>query len=70
MLQIKTFKKKKKKKKKLDSEILVPSTMEYLYSFRDTIDSPLPNFNSENAHRAFKKLLEIKEKVSSSKILI
>jgi ABC-type glycerol-3-phosphate transport system substrate-binding protein len=49
-----------------NSEILVPSTMEYLYSFRDTIDSPLPNFNSENAHRAFKKLLEIKEKVSSN----
>jgi len=49
-----------------NAEILVASTMEFLHTFRDEIDSPLPNFNSDNAHRAFKKLLEIKEKVSSN----
>jgi len=41
------------------------STIELLYSFRDTIDSDIPSYKSSNSLRALMKAKEIKEKISS-----
>jgi len=48
-----------------NNELATCSTVELLYSFRDTIDSDIPNFKSNNALRALEKAKEIKEKISS-----
>lgn len=44
------------------------SFYQFLYSYRDKKDSPLPKFTSQTAIDALNKILEIKEKISSSKI--
>jgi len=42
------------------------SLYQLIYSFRDTIDSEIPNFTSQNAKDALYKILEIRDKISSS----
>jgi len=42
------------------------SIYEYLYSFRETVDSPMPDFNSERAIEALKKFNKIKNATTSS----
>jgi len=49
-----------------ESEAAIASTMEFLYSFRENKDAPLPSFRSNDARRAFIKLKEIKDKISST----
>jgi len=46
------------------------SIYEYLYSFREKIDDPIPEFNSERALYAFKKFNIIKNATTSSNYLI
>jgi len=46
------------------------SLYEYMYSFREKKDSPMPDFNSERALYAMNKLDKIKNETSSSKIII
>jgi len=46
------------------------SATELLYSFRDTVESDFPKYKSSNAIRAFEKIREIKERVSSGNIVI
>ncbi|OUM68817.1 hypothetical protein PIROE2DRAFT_3336 [Piromyces sp. E2] len=44
------------------------SLYEFLYSYRDTVESPLPNFKSDNALEALNKINEIKNEISSDQI--
>jgi len=44
------------------------SLYQLLYSYRETKESPMPGFNSQTSIDALNKLLEIREKISSSKI--
>jgi len=37
----------------------------HLYSYRDEKDSPMPEYRSKNAEEGLKKLLEMKDKISS-----
>ena len=46
-------------------DTLVCSATEFFYSFRETKSSPYPEYDSEEALIAIKKLNEIKEKLSS-----
>jgi len=48
-----------------ESDAGIASTFEFIHSFRESRDSPTPSFNSNEAHRALKKIKEIKEKISS-----
>jgi len=52
-----------------DNDITTCSIYEYLYSFRKTKDSPMPEFNSQRAVEAFEKFNKIKEATSSNDIL-
>ena len=45
------------------------SAIEFLHSFRDTVDSDTPSYTSKNALRAFEKLKEIKEKISTGTLI-
>eukprot|EP00833_Pecoramyces_ruminatium_P012208 jgi/Orpsp1_1/1186240/evm.model.d7180000049123.1 len=47
------------------SENTICSIYEFIYSFRDTKESPMPEFNSQKAIEALYKLDEIKNKISS-----
>ncbi len=49
----------------LENDITMCSIYEYLYSFRETVDSPMPEFNSQRAVEAFEKYDKIKKEVSS-----
>jgi len=40
-----------------------------LYSFRDTIDSPMPDLRSKNSVNALEMINKIKNKISSGKHL-
>jgi len=51
------------------NDITMCSIYEYLYSFRETKDSPMPEFNSERAIEALKKFNKIKDATSSNEIL-
>ncbi|ORX50396.1 periplasmic binding protein-like II [Piromyces finnis] len=44
------------------------SIYEFIYSFRDTPESPFPNFKSNNALEALNKLDKIKKEISSDQI--
>ncbi|ORX80432.1 periplasmic binding protein-like II [Anaeromyces robustus] len=46
-------------------EAAICSSLEFIYSYRDTVDSPIPDYLSDNAINAFKKIKELKEKLSS-----
>ena len=46
------------------------SLYSFLYSYRDTKKSPLPEFRSKNAQEALEKLLQIKKELSNGKIAI
>ncbi|ORX79188.1 periplasmic binding protein-like II, partial [Anaeromyces robustus] len=46
-------------------ETSVCSSMEFIHSFRDNIDSPIPSFKSLNAEKAFDKIKELKNKLST-----
>ncbi|ORX65346.1 periplasmic binding protein-like II, partial [Anaeromyces robustus] len=48
-----------------DGESSICSSLEFIYSFRDSIESDMPGFRSDNALRAFKMIKEIKNKLSS-----
>jgi len=48
-----------------ESELSTCSAIEILHSFRDTVDSDTPSYTSDNALKAFEKLKELKEKISS-----
>ncbi|ORX78587.1 periplasmic binding protein-like II [Anaeromyces robustus] len=48
-----------------DGETSICSSLEFIYSFRDSIESEMPEYRSEEALRAFKKIIEIKNKISS-----
>ncbi|ORX81926.1 acetyl-CoA synthetase-like protein [Anaeromyces robustus] len=39
----------------------------YIYSYRETKDSPFPDLNSKTAIESLKKLIEIRDRISSSK---
>jgi len=39
--------------------------IEAIYSSRDTVDADMPSYTSDNALRAFEKVMEVKEKISS-----
>ncbi|OUM58222.1 hypothetical protein PIROE2DRAFT_16565 [Piromyces sp. E2] len=47
-----------------NSENTICSLLEIIYSFRETKESPIPEFNSQTAVDAFNKLKEVKEKIS------
>jgi len=49
-----------------DQEMSIVVATEFLYSFRDNIDSDFPEFTSDNSVRALKKLRELKDKIASS----
>ncbi|ORX80089.1 hypothetical protein BCR32DRAFT_245898 [Anaeromyces robustus] len=48
-----------------DSDSLVSSIYEFIYSFRDKIDDDIPDLLSQNSIKALEKLYEIKKKISS-----
>eukprot|EP00833_Pecoramyces_ruminatium_P014675 jgi/Orpsp1_1/1188707/evm.model.d7180000066608.1 len=48
-------------------EIGTSSLYEYIYSFRDNIDDPFPDFRSSNSLKALKMLKKIKKEISSDK---
>jgi len=50
----------------LENDIAMCSIYEYLYSFRETRDSPMPEFNSQRAVEALEKFNKIKNATSSS----
>jgi len=43
------------------------SIYQFMYSYRDSKDSPFPEIKSKNSVNALKKFKEIKEKISSGK---
>jgi len=45
------------------------SIYEYLYSFREKLDDPIPEFNSDRALYAFNKFNYIKNKTTTSKYI-
>ncbi|ORX85798.1 periplasmic binding protein-like II [Anaeromyces robustus] len=47
------------------NENTMSSVFQLLYSYRETKDSPLPDFKSQEAINAFNKIIEIREKISS-----
>jgi len=51
------------------NDITMCSIYEYLYSFRETKDSPMPEFNSERAVEALEKFNIIKNATSSNDIM-
>jgi len=42
------------------------SIYQFLYSYRETKESPIPEFSSQTSIDALNKLLEIRERISSS----
>jgi len=52
----------------LENENSVCSLYEFVYSFRDERSSPFPHFDSETAYEALEKLVEVKNRVSSSNL--
>jgi ABC-type glycerol-3-phosphate transport system substrate-binding protein len=46
-----------------EEESSICSAIEFLYSFRDSPESDMPLYTSDNALRAFKKLIEIKKRI-------
>jgi len=51
-------------------EVGTGSLYEFIYSFRDNIDDPFPDFRSENALNALKMMKKLKEELASDKIYI
>ncbi|ORX87141.1 hypothetical protein BCR32DRAFT_11612 [Anaeromyces robustus] len=51
-----------------DNENTMCSLYQLLYSYRDTVDSPLPDFGSKTAIEAVNKIMEIKDRISSDEI--
>jgi len=51
------------------NDITMCSIYEYLYSFRENLDDPMPEFNSERALYAFKKFNIIKNATTTNDIL-
>eukprot|EP00833_Pecoramyces_ruminatium_P008823 jgi/Orpsp1_1/1182855/evm.model.c7180000082928.1 len=51
------------------NEIGTISIYEFIYSYRDSIDSPFPELTSQTAINALKKLKKIKEEISSAYLL-
>ncbi|ORX80036.1 hypothetical protein BCR32DRAFT_245916 [Anaeromyces robustus] len=52
-----------------NNENTMCSIYQFLYSYRDEKDSGLPDFNSETASNAFDKLMQIKNEISTGKIM-
>ena len=50
----------------IDNANTMCSIYQLLYSYRETKESPIPEFNSQASIDAINKLLEIREKISSS----
>jgi len=48
-----------------DNEMGLCSLYEFIYTFRDSVDSPFPKITSNNAIKALEKMKEIKERISS-----
>jgi len=46
------------------------SAYSFLYSYRDSKESPIPDINSKTAEEAFNKLLELKTEISNGIIYI
>jgi len=44
------------------------SLYQLIYSYRDTVDSEIPEFTSQNAKDALNKILEIRDEISSSNL--
>ncbi|KAG4087968.1 periplasmic binding protein-like II [Neocallimastix lanati (nom. inval.)] len=53
-----------------NEELGTCSLYEYLYSFRDSKESPFPDLTSQNVKDALEKLKKIKEEISSDEIFI
>ncbi|ORX63414.1 hypothetical protein BCR32DRAFT_251591 [Anaeromyces robustus] len=51
-----------------ESDTSIDSLYQFLYSYRETKDSPIPEFTSENAKEALNKIKEIKDKISSNEM--
>ncbi|ORX81335.1 periplasmic binding protein-like II, partial [Anaeromyces robustus] len=52
----------------IDDEIGTGGIYEFIYSFRDSIDDPLPEITSQNAVNALKTMKRIKNEISSDSI--
>jgi len=50
----------------IGNENTMCSLYQLIYSYRDTKDSEIPEFTSQNAIDAVNKILEIRDKISSS----
>jgi len=48
-----------------DEEVNMCSTLELIYSFRNELNSPMPEYTSKEAEMALNKMKEIKEKLST-----
>jgi len=48
-----------------NSENTLNAFFQFLYSFRDNINDPLPDYTSKNARDAMKKLIEVRDRASS-----
>ncbi|OUM64794.1 hypothetical protein PIROE2DRAFT_8336 [Piromyces sp. E2] len=51
-----------------ENENSMCSIYQFLYSYRDTKESPIPEFNSKTSVDALNKLLEIRKRISSNEI--
>ena len=54
----------------IDSDNTLNALYQFLYSYRDNVDDDIPDYNSQNARDAMEKLMEIRDKVSSSNVSI
>jgi len=59
------FKIKLNKYNRLDAEEGTSSLYEFIYSYRDTVESSFPNLKSQNAIDALKMIKKLKEEISS-----
>jgi len=46
------------------------SAYSFLYSYRDSKESPVPDINSKTAEEAFNKLLELKTELSNGILIL
>jgi len=53
------------KKKKKDDELGMGSIYEFMYSYREEIDSPFPEIISQNTIDSLKMMKKLKEEISS-----
>ena len=54
--------------KLIENQNAVNSFLQFIYSFRETKDSPQPEYDSKEAIEALNKLMEIQNSISSSNI--